>query len=91
MAAARAVEVSGPNKGVSLNTKNVKHLIISTDTNRNRISFDLWEQTFRAAVGAYYSRMLKEVPPPLGEYQKLFPQHSETEVAAAFAEDSPTG
>ena len=69
----------------SLKTHSVKKLTISTDANRNRVSFELWDATFRACVGTHYSRQLDEECTTLKEYANMFPRYTPEDLGTAYA------
>lgn len=70
MAAMHSVSDPGTKRVTSLKTSLVKALKISSDTDRNRVSFNVWDATFRSAIGKHYSRMLDEDPPSLIDFAK---------------------
>lgn len=69
----------------SLKTSGITKLTISTDTNRNRVSFEVWDATLRASIGEHYSRLLDEECMKLIEYASLFPSYSPDELGAAYS------
>ena len=84
MAAAHNVTNPGTKRVTSLKTEGVKALKFSSDANRNRVAFDLWNATFRAAIGDHYSRLLDERPPTFITFAADYPGHSEESVAASY-------
>ena len=84
MAAIHYVTNPETKKVISLSTKNVVKLQISTDINRNRVSFDLWNISFRAAVNEY-AALLEETPPTIQEWAQDYPSFSPDDVGAAYA------
>ena len=84
MAAIHYVTNPETKKVISLSTKNVKPLQISTDINRNRVSFDMWDTSFRAAINDY-AELLDETPPtilrPMLKYMKVYAQGREQVVS----------
>ena len=84
MAAIHYVTNPETKKVISLSTKSVSKLQISTDINRNRVSFDLWNVSFRAAINNYAS-LLEETPPSIQEWAQDYPSHSPDEVGEAYA------
>ena len=71
-------------KVISLSTKSVKPLQISTDINRNRVSFDMWDTSFRAAINDY-AELLDETPPTIQEWAMGYPALSADDIGASYA------
>ena len=82
MAAIHYVTNPETKKVISLSTKNVKPLQISTDINRNRVSFDMWDTSFRAAINDY-AELLDETPPTIQEWAMGYPALSADDIGAS--------